>query len=150
MPSITLQYDNATSGPSQTFTALTVKGFKPAEHHVVVPRLRWRSSNGAVRKSQAGFRRIFTVDLGTISDAASLEFLGGLLTADEIFLTYTYTTTETDLPVILRNGEEFASDWADGVEIKRRVILEFEEASMRTSYPGGYGNSYGTDYGTQL
>ena len=139
MPSITLKYTSGGTDYSQAFTAIAVKGFGPADSHVQFPQLRPGYLDGTIRKKQVGFRRRFTVDLGAVSSTTLLNFLGGFTQAEMQYVaTYTYgSVTEADLRVVDLNGEEYASEWMDGVEIGRRVILELEEAAIRTSYPSG-------------
>ena len=73
MPSITLKYvDTASLTYQQTFSALSVKGFRAGDGHVVVPGVYVGLLNGSIRKKQAGFRRVFTLDLGVITTAATL------------------------------------------------------------------------------
>jgi len=91
MPSIILSYGSG-AATSRTFSkALSVKGFKPGDAHEVYPRLRPEYVDGGVRKFQAGFRRIFIVDLGVVTDGDDLDFLGLFLNNEYQYLTYTYT-----------------------------------------------------------
>ena len=156
MPSITLAYGPAGSyTDTQAFSALSVKGFLPTDGHVVFPELRPVYLNGAVRKKQAGFRRIFTLDLGIITTAATLEFLGLFLNNENQWVSsFSYRdglTVESDLRVVDRHSD-FSAVWEGGVEIGRHIYLELEEADLRTSYPtaSGYGFDYGRSYGDAL
>ena len=138
MPSITLKYvDTASLTYQQTFSALSVKGFRAGDGHVVVPGVYVGLLNGSIRKKQAGFRRVFTLDLGVITTAATLEFLGGFLASETQYLTFTYdSTTETDLRVVDRH-EEYEAGWINNIEIGRQILLRLEEANSRTAYPSG-------------
>lgn len=138
MPTITLQYDDPTTGPSQAFTALSVKGFTQADHHVVFPNLTVETLDGTLRAKKAGFRRVFTLDLGMRTDATELSFLGYFLNSEIQYVTFTHDSiTETDVRVVARGDTEFQTEWEDGVEIARRVFLVLEEANIRTTYPSG-------------
>lgn len=157
MPSITLAY-GGTSGSytdTQAFSALSVKGFLPTDGHTVFPELRPVYLNGNVRKKQAGFRRIFKLDLGVITNANLLAFLGLFLNNEAQWVsTYSYAngiTTESDLQVV-DDHSSFESVWEGGVEVGRHVYLVLEEADMRTTYPAsaGYGFGYAEDYGDGL
>jgi hypothetical protein len=156
MPSITLEYGSS-SGTTQAFTALSVKGFLPMDHQVMFPDLRPVYLDGSVRKKQMGFRRIFTIDLGFITDVSVLNFLGLFLNNEHQYISsfqyaaYGGTVTETDVRVVDRHSE-FESIWEGGVEIGRHIILVLEEADIRVGYPtaSGYGANYGGLYGTGL
>lgn len=140
MPTIALTYTEGGVDYTRTFyRVLSVKGFKPGDHHVVFPSLRQQFLDGRVRKKQAGFSRVFTVDFGAVTDADDLAFIGKFVNAETQYVDeYTYdSTTESDLRVVDLNGEEFASDWRDGVEIGRMVVLEMQEAAIRQDYPTG-------------
>lgn len=155
MPSITLRYGASTT---QTFSnALACKGFLPMDHQVMFPDLRPVYLDGSVRKKQVGFRRVFTLDLGIITDASVLNFLGLFLNSEEQYISsfqytaYGGTVTETDVRVVDAHPE-FESVWESGVEIGRHIILRLEEADIRVGYPtaSGYGANYGGLYGTGL
>lgn len=139
MPSIALKYTEAGVDYSRTFSrVLAVKGFKPGDHHIVFPKLRPQFLDGRVRKKEAGFSRIITVDFGAVTDGDDLTYLGKFLNAEFQYVTYTYdATTETDLRVVDLNGEEFQSNWQDGIEIGRMIVLDMQEAAIRQSYPTG-------------
>jgi hypothetical protein len=154
MPSITLKYSSTSFTISN---ALSVKGFLPTDGHTVFPELYPIYLNGSKRSKKAGFRRLFTIDLGIITTAATLESIGLFLNSNEQYIgSYTYTgiggtVTEVDVRVVDRHPE-FESVWEGGVEIGRRVVLNMEEADLRVGWPSatGYGASYGSAYGTGL
>lgn len=134
MPAITLGYDATT----QAFTALSCKGFAATEGHRRVKSEIYEALDGHLAKKQAvGFRRIFTLDLGIITDVDVLHFVGLFLVSNACYIsTYTYDgITETNVDVVPLGGTEFESVWKDGVEIGRSVVLRLEEANPRTSYP---------------
>ena len=139
MPSISFKYvDSGSNTYTRTFsTALSVKGFKPGDGHVQFPKQRNEYLNGSVRKKQAGFRRVFEIDLGVLTAAADLAFLGGWLGSETQYLTYSYdSTTETDLRVV-DFAEEYEAEWINNIEIGRRVVIQGEEANLITAYPSG-------------
>ena len=153
MPSITLAYGSG-AATSRTFSkALSVKGFRAGDHHIQFPGLRPVYLNGNVRKKQANFRRVFTLDLGIVTNANDLSFLGLFLNNEFQYLTYAMDDlhSETNLRVV-DDHSEWESQWEGGVEVGRRIVLRLEEADARTTYPvqSGYGFDYGSDYGDAL
>ncbi len=153
MPSITLSYGSGAATDRTFSRARSVKGFRAGDHHVEFPGLRLTFLNGAKRKKFANFRRIFTVDLGVITNIDDLAFLGLFLINEYQYLTYSYDgVTETDVRVVDAHPE-YQSNWMNGVEAERHIVLTLEEADGRTSWPAqaGYGFVYGGEkYGDHL
>ena len=93
MPSITLSY-GAGAATSRSFSALSVKGFKPGDAHEVFPRLRPTLIDGRVEKVQVGFRRIFELDLMATA-MADIEHIGLWLANESQYLTFSYSLAFT-------------------------------------------------------
>lgn len=87
MPSITLKYGTT----SRTFnSARSIKGFIPTDGQVQFPDLKPVLLDGSRIKKQSAFRRCFTVDLGVLTDADDLSFIGNFLNSETQYLTHTY------------------------------------------------------------
>jgi hypothetical protein len=137
VPAITLKYVNSGVTYSRAFSALLVKGFKPGDGHVVFPAQYTVHLNGNLRKKQAGFRRVFDIDLGVLTSDDDLTAAAEWLASENQYLTFTYgSTTETDLRVVDRHPD-YESEWLNNVEIGRRVVIRCEEAAIRSTYPSG-------------
>lgn len=125
----------------RTLTALSVKGFRPTDGHVLATGGRKEYKDGSVELVQASFRRQFTINFGVLTVEDDLWHIGQFLNDEEQRLTYSYTDsvgtiTETDLRVV-DNHEEFECEWVEGLDVAPRITLELEEADPRTAYPVG-------------
>lgn len=149
MDSITLTYGST----SRTMNALSVKGFRQLDGLTQNLYQRIPFLDGSVRKRLSGFRRFFEVNLGVVTDADDLMFLGNFLKSETQYLTYTYgLTSESSVRVIDANPEH-SSEWLQGTEVQRMVILSLQEANVRTLYPSptgeGFGYKFGSKFGTR-
>ena len=151
--SITLKYGST----SRSFSELSAKGFLPGDGHKNIISRRFERLNGTITKKQLGFHRIFTLDLGVLTDGDDLDFIGLFLNSEAQYIgSYSYTgiggtVDEADVRVVDMHPSWEAS-WENGAEVGRHIILTLEESTMRIGYPSeqGYGYAYGHDYGDHL
>lgn len=135
MPSVTLAY--AAVSDKAFATALSVKGFDPADMLLLHPGIQHKGLDGSYSVTHKSFNRRFTIDLGILTTYSDRLWIGNFIndTTDTRTVTYVHDgITETDLGVTLANPEEFSSEWQDGAEF-RRVVLELIEKTTRTTFP---------------
>ena len=125
--------------------------------HIPVSTQRYEYLDGSIEKKSLGFRRLFTIDLGVLTDGDDLDFVGNFLNSESQFVSaFSYTGTggtvsEVDIRVV-DNHPTWESTWRDAAEVGRQIILSLEENTVRVGWPSeqGYGYSYGADYGDNL
>ena len=134
MPSVTLAY---AAVADKTFTALSVKGFDPADMLLLHPGIQHKGLDGSYSVTHKSFNRQFVIDLGVLTTYADRLWVGNLINdvTDTRTVTYTHDSiTETDPAGTLANPGEFSSEWEGGAEF-RRVVVELIEKTTRTSFP---------------
>jgi len=137
MESITLKYNTCAGAESQTFNALSVKGFDPIDDVQDFPDILHEIIDGSLIHQTIGVRRHFTIVLsvGDMQTYANRLFIGNFWKDPIKKLTYTHDgITETDLEVVRSNGT-LQSEWIDGVSLARRGVLELEEQNLITTFP---------------
>ena len=137
MESITLKYNSCAGAESQSFNALSVKGFDPVDDYEDFPNIIHPIIDGNLIHQTIGIRRTFTVELsvGDMQTYANRLFIGNFWKDPIKKITYTHDgITETDLEVVRSNGN-LQSTWIDGVQLARKTILTLKEKKIITAFP---------------
>lgn len=132
MATVTLAYTNksGTSYSKAYASVRTVRGLDRADEWENYG-LQQKSLDGDVTETFLGFRRIFTVDLGVISDADERAFIAHFLIAPTKSITYSNATYN----VVLVDPSKFANEWMESTHLGRRFILHLAEQNIRVTLP---------------
>jgi hypothetical protein len=136
---VTLKYIQGANSYSQYFVPLSAKGWDAMDEIEFFPAVQQKLLDGKETVQNAGFRRIFTIDLGVITDSSLLLYLvnfamGGLNLCQQ------FIDSGDGLgfvSVVLENAQTQLSDWLDGVQFAKHIVLRLHESIIRTTWPGG-------------
>lgn len=137
MDTITLKYvDTSNVAHSQTFNALSVRGFDDPDKVQLVPPYQPEKLDGSLQSYIKGFRRVITVDLGIVASSVDRRTIQSFLWANTKSLVYRGSQIYSEeVFVNLQDVSGFRNEWMWDFEGARYFVLEIVESRIRTIWP---------------
>lgn len=124
METLTLKYTEDSVDYEQEFELLSVSGFDDIDKIELVG-IQHRHLDGSVTENITGFRRVYTLDFGTVQDYAQQKFI-----ADFIRNTDREITGELNYAPVVIDFQRFVSEWKDNLKVGKQFVVELIDSRI--------------------